>query len=192
MHDAPSPRFAASICGIDELDGFWAAGVTHLLTLLDPDWPTPPSLGGFAGHRHLDLRFHDIIEARPGFRAPEPEDVTALLEFGGLLGDMPEANLLVHCQKGLSRSTAAVMLILAQARPRMAAADIVAEIVRIRPRAWPNLRLVELGDARLARGGALVTATAAVYRAQLAARPRLFDAMIGMGRSRELDLAQRA
>ncbi len=191
MLDASSPDFAATICGIDELDGFWASGVTHLLTLLDPGWPTPESLGGFKALRHLDLRFHDIIEATPGFRAPESQDVTALLEFGRNLGAASRPHLLVHCQKGLSRSTAAVMLILAQARPEMSAAEIVAEIVRIRPRAWPNLRLVELGDARLRRDGALVAATAAVYRAQLIERPRLHDAMIGMNRARELDLAAR-
>ena len=185
-------RFTASICGIDELDGFSAAGVTHVLSLLDPGWPAPESLGGFATHRRLDLRFHDIVDALPGLRAPGPQDVAALLAFGRGLGDAPEPHLLVHCQKGLSRSTAALTLILAQARQRTPAAEIVAEIVRMRPRAWPNLRIVELGDALLGRGGTLVAAAADCYRARIAARPMLADAMIEMGRSRELDLAERA
>jgi len=189
LADAQPNEFAATICGIDELEGFWSAGVTHLMTLLDPGWPTPASLGGFVAPRRLDLRFHDVIETQPGVRAPEPADVMALLAFGRGLGGLPDTHLLVHCQKGLSRSTAAVMLILAQAKPDTHAADIVAEIVRIRPRAWPNLRLVELGDEHLGRGGSLIAATAAVYRAQLIARPRLHDAMISMGRTRELDLA---
>jgi predicted protein tyrosine phosphatase len=192
LADTSARDFTATICGIDELDGFHAAGVTHLMTLLDPGWPTPASLDGFAARRRLDLRFHDVIETQAGFRAPEPADVAALLAFGHGLGDTPDTHLLVHCQKGLSRSTAAVMLILAQAQPETPAAGIVAEIVRIRPRAWPNLRLVELGDERLGRRGALVAATAAIYRAQLALRPRLHDAMISMGRSRELELAARA
>jgi len=98
----------------------------------------------------------------------------------------------VHCQKGLSRSTAALALILAQARPDVAAADVLAEVVRLRPRAWPNLRIIELGDALLGRGRNLVAAAAACYRARIAARPQLVEAMIEMGRARELDCAREA
>jgi predicted protein tyrosine phosphatase len=190
--DTRSQDFAVSICGIDELDGFAAARVTHVLTLLDPGWPTPEALGGLSASCALDLRFHDIIDAQPGLRAPGPEDVAAVLDFGRALGEAPDAHLLVHCQKGLSRSSAAMLLILAQARPHLDAAAIMADIMRIRPRAWPNLRIVELGDAVLRRGGTLIAAAAQCYRARIAERPRLIDAMIEMGRSRELELAARA
>jgi len=181
--------FAASICGIDELDGFSAAGVTHVLSLLDPGWPAPENLAAFARHSRLDLRFHDIVDALPGLRPPGPEDVAALLAFGRALAETDGTHLLVHCQKGMSRSTAALTVILAQARPNMPAAEIMAEIVRMRPRAWPNLRILELGDRLLDRGGTLVAAAGRCYRARIAERPRLADAMIEMGRSRELDIA---
>lgn len=185
-------HFTASICGIDELEGYAAAGVTHVLSLLDPGWPAPAPLGGFASRSRLDLRFHDIVDALPGLRPPGPDDVAALLAFGRGVVETEQAHLLVHCQKGLSRSTAALGLILAQARPHMPAAEIVAEIVRMRPRAWPNLRILELGDALLGRGGTLIAAAGQCYRARIAERPRLADAMIEMGRSRELDVAARA
>jgi predicted protein tyrosine phosphatase len=184
--------FATSICGIDELDGFAAAGVTHVLSLLDPGWPEPPSLETLAVRGRLNLRFHDIVDALPGLRAPGPADVAALLEFGRALDEAADAHLLVHCQKGMSRSSAALTLILAQAQPATPASEIVAGIVRVRPRAWPNLRMLEIGDAVLGRGGELVQAAADCYRARLAVRPMLADAMIEMGRSRELELAQRA
>jgi len=186
------PQFAgfrATVCGIDELDGLREAGVTHVLSLLDPGWPEPLSLDAFGAHRRLDLRFHDIVDALPGLRSPGRADVEALLGFARSLASSPEAHLLVHCQKGLSRSTASLALVLAQARPDRDAASVLGEIVRLRPRAWPNLRIIELGDALLGRDGTLVAAAADCYRARIAARPMLADAMIEMGRARELDVA---
>ncbi len=188
LTDGP-PRFVpfdVTICGIDELGALGDRGVTHILSLLDPGWPTPDAFAEFTGHRRLDLRFHDIIEAAPGWRAPEAEDVERLLAFGrDLAGDC--AHLVVHCQMGISRSSAATWLVLAQARPDRSAADILAEIVRIRPYAWPNLRMVELGDAMLNRGGALIEAAHERYRDVIAKRPELRSAMLQMGRAREID-----
>ena len=56
-------------------------------------------------------------------------------------------------------------LILAQACPDVPGAVIFEQVLSIRPRAWPNLRIVELGDALLGRNGALITAAVEVYRA---------------------------
>ncbi|HZT50364.1 MAG TPA: protein-tyrosine-phosphatase [Stellaceae bacterium] len=187
--DAPAPC-RTSICGIEELDGHVAAGVTHVLSLLDPGWPEPSAFAEFAPHARLDLRFHDIVDPLPGLRLPQRADVAALLRFAAEAAAVPDGHLLVHCQKGLSRSTASLALILAQARPEHAAEAIIAEVVRMRPAAWPNLRILELGDALLGRGGSLVAAVAACYRARLAARPQLADGMIEMGRARELDHAR--
>jgi predicted protein tyrosine phosphatase len=181
--------FRATICGVDELDGLGAAGVTHVLSLLDPGWPEPASLGGLGAHRRLDLRFHDIVDALPGLRSPGRADVEALLGFARALAAAPAAHLLVHCQMGLSRSTASLALVLAQARPDRDAASVFDEIVRLRPRAWPNLRIVELGDELLGRDGTLIAAAGRCYRARIAERPRLADGMIEMGRARELDVA---
>ena len=112
-----------------------------------------------------------------------------MLAFGRGFASEPQAHLLVHCQKGLSRSTASLALILAQARQDLSADSLLAEVVRLRPPAWPNLRIIELGDAMLGRGGTLVAAAARCYRARIAARPGLADGMIEMGRARELRLA---
>jgi predicted protein tyrosine phosphatase len=183
-------QFRATICGIEELDGHCRAGVTHVLSLLDPGWPVP-AFDGYDSPQRLDLRFHDIVDPLPGLRRPGPDDVASLLRFAAGMGADPALHLLVHCQKGLSRSTASLALILAQAEPDRPAADLFAEIVQARPRAWPNLRLVEVGDALLGRDGTLVAAAAACYRARIADHPHLADAMIEMGRARELDCAAR-
>jgi len=163
--------FKITVCGIDELPEHSAVGVTHVLSILDPAWPVPDAFGTFGEHERLELRFHDLIEDTADMLVPERE---------------PGAHLLVHCHAGISRSTASMILIVAQARPQVPAEAIVQEIFRMRPKAWPNLRIIEMGDAMLGRGGTLVAAVTAVYREQLAARPHLAELMIGGGREREV------
>jgi predicted protein tyrosine phosphatase len=184
--------FRISICGIEELAGHCETGVSHALSILDPDWPVPEALGAFGEHAKLELRFHDVIEEGvAGARAPREEDVAALLAFGrNLMAEPPpEAHLLVHCHAGVSRSTASMALVLAQGLPGADAERVFAEVLRIRPQSWPNLRILELGDVLLGRGGALVEAARGVYRRQLQARPHLADEFRRHGRGREVEAA---
>ena len=182
--------FRMTICGIDELPGHCDARVTHVLSILDPEWPVPEAFGSYGEHRKLELRFNDVIEETPGEIAPQPEQVSRLLAFGRDLAAEPDAHLLVHCHAGVSRSTAAMLLMLAQAQPERSAESIAAEILHIRGKAWPNLRIVELGDAELGRGGALSAAVIGLYREQLARRPELAEYMTEAGRAREVRLAR--
>jgi predicted protein tyrosine phosphatase len=190
--------FRITVCGIEELAGHCAAGVSHVLSILDPGWPPPPAFGAFGEHERLELRFHDIIEEADEMRTPEREHIDALLDFGrDLLTGPPQAHrptshLLVHCHMGISRSTAAMSLILAQACPDRTAAEIFAEVARIRPKAWPNLRMLELGEAALARRGEFVASVGDLYRAQLDRRPELRQVMANYRRDREVELAERA
>lgn len=185
-----STAFRVTICGIPELGEHCAAGVTHVLSILDPEWPDPPAFAAFAPHRRLALRFHDIIEPMPDRYAPSREDVARLLAFGGELTDAPggqtASHLLVHCHAGVSRSTAATALILAQQHPEWPAPDVLDAVAQIRPRAWPNLRILEFGDALLGRGGELVAAAGLIYRRVLDRDPSFQEAMIDSGRAREV------
>ncbi len=181
--------FKTTICGLDELPGHRALGVTHVLSILDPDWPVPEAFGTYGAHQRLELRFNDIIEETPGEIAPQPEHVRRLLDFGrGLLAE-PDPHLLVHCHAGVSRSSAAMLLMLAQAQPDREASALAAELLQIRSKAWPNLRMVEFGDAQLGRGGTLIEAAIGLYREQLARRPELSEYMAEAGRAREVALA---
>jgi predicted protein tyrosine phosphatase len=181
--------FQLTICGIEELEGHCAGGVTHVLSILDPGWPEPESLSGFDINRRLRLRFHDVIESQPGWIAPERWDVELLLAFSRGLAASEEAHLLVHCHAGVSRSTAAATLVMAQTRPDRPAGEVLQEVVRLRPRAWPNLRLLELGDEILGRRGEIVEAVRAHYRRALEREPWLAEAMIDGGRGREVAAA---
>lgn len=178
-----------TVCGIDELAAHRAAGVTHLLSILDPDWPAPEALAAYDARRRLELRFHDIIDPQPGRVAPEPPDVEHLLAFGRQMG--PRAHLLVHCHAGVSRSTAAAALILLARQPESPAAAALDAVLRLRPKAWPNLRILELGDAQLGRGGEILEAAALLYRKALARDPSLAVAMRMNGRGREVACAAR-
>jgi predicted protein tyrosine phosphatase len=182
--------FSITVCGVAELESHSAHGITHVLSILDPGFPDPDAFGAFGEHERLDLRFHDIVDEQPGLRLAHAEDVAMLLRFGRDLMHEKGAHLLVHCHMGVSRSTAAMGLILAQARPDRPALDALAEVRRIRPRIWPNLRVIELGDVLLGRGGELVDAAIARYRHVIERRPEVGEMMREMGRGREVTLAR--
>ncbi len=181
--------FDITVCGIAELPGHSAVGVTHVLSILDPGFPDPDAFGVFGEHERLELRFHDIVDETPGMLLAQRQDVAALLRFGRGLSREKGAHLLVHCHMGISRSTAAMALILAQARPDRPALHALAEVRRIRPRIWPNLRVIELGDTELGRGGELVAAAIARYRHVVERRPEVGEMMAGYGRGREVRAA---
>jgi len=181
--------FRITICGIDELAGHCTAGVSHVLSILDPGHPEPAAFGAFGAHVRLELRFNDIIDDTPDMLLPAPVQVDQLLEFGRGLPAEADAHLLVHCHAGISRSSASMALLLAQAVADCSGAEIFAELLRIRPAIWPNLRLLELGDAALDRRGDLLAAARDVYRLQLGRRPELAEQYGAIGRAREIRAA---
>src|SRR6266702_5010232 len=143
--------FRTTICGIDELGDNCELGVTHVLSILDPDAPEPPVFGSFGEHSRVELRFNDVIEELTDRVVPGVQHLQEILALGrDLTASLAtDAHLLVHCHAGVSRSTAAMMLILAQASPDRSGIEIIHDVLRIRSRAWPNLRIIELGDKLL-------------------------------------------
>jgi predicted protein tyrosine phosphatase len=181
------PAMDVTICGLDELGLHRQAGVTHVLSILDPGWPEPGELDLWRRLDRLLLRFYDVIDPSDLMAPPGPDHVAAILEFGRKLPKDRPVRLLVHCHAGVSRSTAAAILLLAQRDPARDPGDIVDEIVRRRPQAWPNLRIVEIGDRLLGRRGALVEAARRRYREVVAARPDYAEELRAGGRGREVD-----
>ncbi len=190
MPPASAP-FMITVCGLEELAGHADRQVSHVLSILDPGEAEPEAFGAYGEHARLELKFHDVIEEAEEFQAPQPEHVAKILEFGRDILRDPEnlRHLLVHCHAGISRSTASMALLLAQAQPQLGASDVLAQVLHIRDKAWPNLRILALGEKQLDREGEFTTAVGAIYRYQLTRRPEMEQFFLEGGRSREIDVA---
>jgi predicted protein tyrosine phosphatase len=186
---ATPPRL--TICGLQELCSFKDAAVTHVLSILDPSYPEPEDFSGYAPHKRLTLRFDDILDPTPGLLAPQREHVERLLEFGeGLIGANGSlCHLLVHCHAGISRSSASMATLLAEAQPTLDEDSVFARLREIRPQAWPNSLMIGFADDLLGRGGRFVAALRRHYGIQMRARPDLAQLIERVGRQKEVLMA---
>ena len=67
-----------TICGISELPDDGPRSATHVLSILDPEHPDPDAFQAYESHHRTVLRFHDIIEPRPGMILPETQHIEAV------------------------------------------------------------------------------------------------------------------
>lgn len=159
--------FRLSICGKGELEGFAGRGVTHILALEDPSVPKSPP-AWFKGV-HWQLQFHDVDSVQEAQllngSAVTEQQVRAILDFGQeclKASAHGPVHLLVHCQAGISRSTAAAYVIAASVLGPGHELEALRLVCRLRPEAFPNLLVVQHADRLLGRQGRLVQALAAV------------------------------
>lgn len=182
-----------TICGLDELSAHGAGGVTHVLSILDPGRPEPESFWTYEPHHRTTLHFHDEIEPGPGLVLPQREHVQAILSFGqrslSANSQRKEAHLLVHCHAGVSRSTAAIAILLAQSDPALEEDPLFAQVLALRPQAWPNSLMIGLADELLERGGRLSKALRCFHGQQLKRQPETELFLRRHRRGREVDVA---
>jgi len=183
-----------TICGIEELPAHSARKVTHVLSIIDPDRAELDAFASYGDHVRTTLRFHDIIEAIPGQIMPAPDHVEDILKFGEVFlaraDRAASSHVLVHCHMGVSRSTAAMMSLMAQANPEESAEALFLRLAKIRPQAWPNSRMIAFADEQLGRSGELTAALRRHYGRQITMQPELSDWMTRLGRQAEVDMAQ--
>lgn len=125
-----------------------------LVSISDPERrrATREHLGAIRA-RLCPLDFHDIEREAPGMVAPAEKHITSALTNAARIAR--HRPILVHCQAGVSRSSA-MALILATARHLGAgesakkAVDIgVSQVCAATPHARPNMRMIELGAEAL-------------------------------------------
>jgi len=179
-------RYDITICGIPELDLHREAGLSDVLSIIDPYEPEPVVFDRFHPHRRQTLRFDDVMSRSAGAQAPEDDHLEALLAFGQAIEQAGDAtHLLIHCHAGVSRSTAAAAILMAQHNAGREA-DAFLALLELRAQAWPNTRMVQIADRLMARNGALIEGLVAYRRALLEVRPHLAQMIVNVGRGNEL------
>ena len=111
----------------------------------------------------LWLKFEDVISEEELY-APNKLHVAIILEWGLKLP--ADAVVVVHCEAGVSRSTAAVLALLVQQTPN----DIdgcIAKLLEIRPQSCPNPLVTRYADELLECGGKLHEAAEEVAKKKL-------------------------
>lgn len=168
--------YRITICGLAELCLHGSVGVTHVLTILDPGWPDPEDFRAYGPHRRTIWRFHDVIRDQTDMVVPQASHIADILEFGRTARDQPLDHLLVHCHMGISRSTAAAVILMVQFNPGREG-EAFDHLRRIRPKSWPNSRMLELADTALGRHGRLVEAMREHHARVARAHPDLAAAL---------------
>ena len=181
----PLPTHRITICGIPELSQHAAAGVSHILSIIDTHEPRPPALDDYLEVDHELVRFDDVVAEFPGFEACTPQHIATVLAFGERAHKNPGGHILIHCHAGVSRSQAAAAILMAQHAPGQEEAAFL-RLLTLRKHGWPNTRMVEFADQLLKRDGALLRALLVYRKALIAAKPQLSDVIRNIGRGHEL------
>ena len=110
----------------------------------------------------------------PDLVLPAIENIETILGFGRRItadAERRHIHLLVHCHAGISRSTAAMAILLTQAPPKGSEDSVFGQIQELRPQAWPNSLMIGLADELLGRKGRLSAALDRFYTRQIRNRP---------------------
>lgn len=143
------------VCNILELEEHAAAlRPERLVSIVSPD-EQPPTPRGLAPEAHLRVACDDIIEPHPLEIAPDHRHVKQLIGFARQWN--PFRPILIHCQAGISRSTAAALVTYAVHFPDSVHRAAV-HLRRSASYARPNPLIIALGDELLALEGRLITA----------------------------------
>ncbi|MBK8173980.1 MAG: protein-tyrosine-phosphatase [Rhodospirillales bacterium] len=181
----PLLPYSITICGLSELRLHADAGVSHVISILDPAWPDPQDFHNYGAHTRVLWRFDDVVNAIRGYSEPQRTHVEAILELGDTLQREPVTKLLIHCHAGVSRSTATAIILMTQRNPGREQ-EAFDELVRLRPRSWPNALMLRHADELLRREGALIAALRR-HQAQIARHhPEFAELLVRCGRAHEI------
>lgn len=132
---------------------------SHVVALVAPGGREPARV---AGAKWLVLAFNDIVAPQDGLVVPDRNAVETLLRFGQ---DWPATRpLVISCEFGISRSTAAAFCLACLADPGRAEFGIAEALRLASPCATPNALVVSLADGLLGREGRMREAVAAIGR----------------------------
>ena len=123
---------------------------THIISINNPGEEPPKPLENHPG-KHLILHFHDI-SVNPGkgnFTTPGLDHVKAIIKFAETMDS--NSNVLSHCAAGISRSSAAALIIIASKMEvsSINAMKAIQDVLAIKNIIHPNAIMVRLADEEL-------------------------------------------
>ncbi len=123
-----------------------------VLTIEDSSEGSGFRIPEWGGVEQFVLKFDDTVSDLHGRRPPEAAQVEEALAFARTAEGR---KLLVHCEMGVSRSAGVALAVLAERYGHGRENDAVAHLLRIRPVASCNARIVAIADGLLDRKGGL-------------------------------------
>jgi predicted protein tyrosine phosphatase len=127
------------------------AEITHLISIGDGVDPLP------AGYANVKRRVRWLIADVVTDEGATEEDVQRIINMAEQL--RPETgNLLIHCEAGISRSTATALIMYACWLGPGHEDEAMERLIAQRPYASPNRRMIALADKLLALDGRLLKA----------------------------------
>lgn len=127
------------------------AEIAYLISIGDGDDPLPQ---GFENvERKSRLMIADVVTKE----GATEDDVRGIIQLAGQLQSQ-DGVLLIHCEAGVSRSTATALIINACWLGPGFEDEAMCRVVAQRPYAIPNRRMVELADRLLSLDGRLLQA----------------------------------
>ena len=133
---------------------FAAHKPARVISLLSGD-ETVPCFEGLPAERHLRLHVDresccESIDVAARRRAQEI--VRFMNDWDG------EGDILIHCSRGISRSTAAAFMVMCMLHPEADEAELAAELRKAAPYADPCPLLISYADEILGRDGRMIDA----------------------------------
>ncbi len=125
--------------------------IRHVISIGAPGDPAPAGIE--LCRTGIRLEFFDDT----GELGPQSDHVGNIIDFAQRIRHAG-GTLLVHCEAGISRSSAAALTVFATWLGAGEEREAVDKTYAAQPHAWPNSQLVELADRLLNRNGALIAA----------------------------------
>lgn len=174
------------VCAFDEVQDYLDQMPVHIVSIRDPGVKRPTVLEGRSDV--TDLVFHDRVLPEDGMQLPTAAHVAQIIKLGR--EHSSDGTILVHCTMGISRSAAAAAIILAANSPERAPDDVLAQILSVRPIAWPSSLMISLADDLLGRNGELRLALDTFHSNQIDNAPETAEIIARSGRAAEVAAAR--
>jgi predicted protein tyrosine phosphatase len=127
------------------------AEITYLVSIGDGEDPLPEGYDN--ARRKVRLMIADVVTEE----GATEEDVRRIIQLAEQL-QSESGTLLIHCEAGISRSTATALIIYACWLGQGREDEAMERVITQRPYAIPNRRMVALADNLLASDGRLLQA----------------------------------